>query len=250
GLFIASGPQTQARLQQVAGLSQTLLSPIIAVREDEIAKPHHHEDATEPYLIYAGGLRPEKGPFVMLRALAKLWARGCRIPLKMAAVPAAAIEGLRADIAALGLPAEAVQILPFMPRHELMDLMRSSRAFLCFNFRDSGCMALLEAVALGVPSICFDNEEQFWLPHEFSCKLAVRGQSMAQLEDALAEAMRSACESPRPDGAWHARRMAWLRRCMTWDARLRYLEACYHLVCTCDSQLLEPPILPSFDCSL
>lgn len=246
GLFLASGPQTQERLQGVAGLSNTLLTPIIAVKEEEIAQPLSLDDETEPYLIYAGGLRPEKGPYVMLRALAKLWKRGCRVPLKMAAVPDGAAADLRANISALGLPEEAVQILPFMPRHELLGLMRASRAFLCFNFRDSGCMALLEAVALGVPSICFDNEEQFWLPSEFSCKLTTRGQNISQLEDALADAMREACESPRPNADWHERRIAWLRRCMTWDARLQYLEVCYRELL----QQEQSTNIPAFDCSL
>ncbi len=245
GLFLASGPQTQARLQGIAALDGTLLSPIIAVKEEEIMAPRAEAASAEPYLIYAGGLRPEKGPYVMLRALAKLWKRGCRVPLKMAAVPAAAESDLRQRIARLGLPDEAVEILPFMPRHELLDLMRASRGFLCFNFRDSGCMALLEAVALGAPSICFDNEEQFWLPEEFSCKLPVKGKSIAAVEDALADAMLAACESPLPDATWHQRRMAWLRRCMSWEARLDYLETCYRHVIT--------PQVPSprdFDCSL
>ncbi len=231
GLFLASGPQTQARLQGVAGLKDTLLSPIIAVREEEIVDSPPSEQNGTPYLIYAGGLRPEKGPYVMLRALAKLWKKDCRVPLKMAAIPDHAMGELRDTITSMGLPPEAVEILPFMPRHQLMALMQNAAAFLCFNFRDSGCMALLEAVALGVPSICFDNEEQFWLPKEFSQKIAVKGLQMAELENNLANAMLTACQSPRPDATWHAQRCAWLRRCMTWNARLDYLEHCYsHLL--------------------
>lgn len=245
GLFLASGPQTQARLQGFAQLRGTMLSPIIAVKEEEILTPTPNQQDSSPYLIYAGGLRPEKGPYVMLRALAKLWAAGCRVPLKMAAVPADAKDALIESIRSLGLPEEAVEILPFMPRAELLALMQASRAFLCFNFRDSGCMALLEAVALGAPSICFDNEEQFWLPSDFAYKLATRGKTMPQLEDSLAEAMRHACESPLPNEAWHARRVAWLRRCMTWDARLDYLERCYHHLLSPD----EAP-LPPFDTTL
>ncbi len=231
GLFLASGPQTQARLQGVAGLYNTLLSPIIAVKESEIIDCPPQAASEAPYLIYAGGLRPEKGPYIMLRALAKLWAKGCRVPLKMAAIPDHAINELHDTITKLGLPDEAVQILPFMPRQKLMALMQDAAAFLCFNFRDSGCMALLEAVALGVPSICFDNEEQFWLPQEFSHKISVQGLNMSEVEENLAKAMLKACQSPRPNATWHAQRSAWLRRCMTWEARLDYIEHCYrHLL--------------------
>lgn len=176
------------------------------------------------YFIYAGGLRPEKAPYLMLRALAELWRQGCCVPLKMAAVPESEYGAVRARMHTLGLPEGAVELLPFMPRGELMGLMRGARAFLCFNVRDSGCMALLEAVAQGIPSICFDNEEQFWLPEDFAYKIPV---CAATLLSDMAGAMRKCVESPLPDAAWHERRVAWLRGSMTWDARLDHLEAFY-----------------------
>jgi len=176
------------------------------------------------YFIYAGGLRPEKAPYLTLRALAELWRQGCCVPLKMAAVPLPEHKALRVRVRALGLPEAAVELLPFMPRGELMALMRGARAFLCFNFRDSGCMALLEAVAQGVPAICFDNEEQFWLPADFAYKVPVRGASL--LAD-MAGAMRRCVEDSLPDAAWHERRVAWLRGSMTWAVRLNHLEAFY-----------------------
>ncbi len=226
GIFLASGPQTQRRLEGVAGISEVYLEPIIAIDEAELCDSASR--APMPYFIAAaGGMRPDKAPWLTIRALAKLWEMGQRIPLKMAAVPEVHHAELDAYRKAQGLPAEALEILPFMPREQLLALMQGSIAFLCFNFRDSGCMALLEAVALGIPSICFDNEEQFWLPCEYARKVNPKSK---QVEKDLAQSMLEAYTSPEPDAQWHAARLAWLREKMTWAARVDRLEHYYKLL--------------------
>lgn len=231
GLFLASGPQTHKRLQETARLQGTLLSPIIAVKAEEIIESPLPPVQEESYLLYTGGLRADKGPMITLRAFAHLWKSGYHITLKMVAIPEAGHKNLGRKIARLGLPPQAVQLLPFISREELLPLMKGAKAFLCFNFRDSGSMALLEAIALGIPSLCFDNPEQFWLPHDFASKLSIQGLNLAQIEEHMAQAIHKVCTAPPRDALWHQQRVAWLQRSMTWDARLDYFEQCYqHLL--------------------
>ena len=56
-------------------------------------------------------------------------------------------------------------------------------------YRDSGSMALLEALARGCRIVCLDIPSQEWLPEQFCHKVAVQPTSSA-MEDALASALQ------------------------------------------------------------
>lgn len=224
GTILASTPGTRRRLQETAGIQDVQLMPIIAIAEEEIALAPPTPSAEPFFVFYGGGARAEKGTLLLLRCLARLWKQGARVPVHLVAVQEELRPGLKRYATAQGLPPEAVVFVPFMPREELMTLMRDSAAFLALNFRDDGCMALLEAVALGVPSVCLDIPSQFWLPREFAVKVAVRA---GQVETDLALALLRILRSPRPDADWHNRRVAFLREKMVWPIRIGQLEQCY-----------------------
>ncbi len=223
GLLLFSGPQTLRRIQKLSSSLPLALSPIIAIHEEEIVTETVGQQGD--YLICAaGGGRPEKGVDLTLQAFAQYRRQGGQLRLVIAAVPPQLTSAMASRIREQGLDESSVELLPFIPREELLSLMRCARAFLCLNFRDSGCMALLEALALGLPSICFDNPEQFWLPAEFACKIPVR---QKKLLSAITNALHEQAAAPPRPHTWHERRIAWLRRDMTWEARVNYLEECY-----------------------
>lgn len=224
GSILTSTPGTQRRLQTTAGIAGVQLMPIIAIDENEIVSEPPLPSDKPFFVFYGGGARAEKGTLLLLRCMARLWRQGVRVPV----CPVAVKESLRTDLLAYaagqGLPPEAVHFLPFMPRSELMSLMRRSTSFLALNFRDDGCMALLEAVALGIPTVCLDIPSQFWLPQEFAAKVPVRP---GKVEEDLAQALHDILKKPLPDAAWHQRRVEFLRKEMVWSVRIEQLEQCY-----------------------
>lgn len=223
GVVMVSTPQTAARLKTTARINNARLTPIVSLHESEIVS-EAPQPAREPYFVFDGGARPEKGLKLMLRALALLWRDGIMVPVKVAAVDEQARPRICEYIAGLGLPPEAVEMIPFMPRAGLLELLKGARGFVSVGFRDAGCMALLEAVALGVPSLCLDLSGQHWLPAEYAIKVPVQG---SKIENRIAAAMAKLVNSPARSPEWHARRASWVRENMSWQARLDYIEQVY-----------------------
>lgn len=223
GRVIASTPQTAERLTRHAGIRDVRLSPIIAVHEHEIVRYPAHLPG-DKYFVFDGGTRPEKGMKLMLRALSSLWAEGVRCPVKVAAVAEESKSDVIRYAGSVGLPGEAVELLPFMPRATMLNIVSRSCGFISVGFRDAGCMALLEAVAQGVPALCLDLSGQHWLPAEYAIKVPVGGRNLVHR---VAEAMRILACQPSKSLEWHACRADWVRKNMSWEARLDYIENIY-----------------------
>lgn len=223
GVVLASTPQTAGRLKNYAGIDGVKLTPVISLHDEEIATAAPQR-GQERYFVFDGGVRPEKGLKLFLRALARLWNAGMRVPVKVAAVAEDARSGVLRYVKGLGLPESAVEMMPFMPRVELLEVLRGASGFVSVGFRDAGCMALLEAVGLGIPSVCLDVSGQHWLPAEYAIKVPV---TVDNMEQAIAEAMEKLLHQPERTPDWHRERAEWLREHMTWRVRLDYFEQVY-----------------------
>ena len=223
GVVLASTPQTEERLKCHGGLHNVRLTPVISLHDDEIMQSAP-QGTQERYFVFDGGTRPEKGLKLMLRALSALWASGIKCPLKVAAVDAAAKHWVRRHAQRVGLPLGALELLPFMPRVELLNILRGACGFVSVGFRDAGCMALLEAIAQGVPSLCLDLAGQHWLPSEYVIKVPVDAPDIEQrITEGLCELVHQLPRSPE----WHIARAEWLKNHMSWRVRLDYLEQIY-----------------------
>lgn len=219
---------------------QASICPIIAIAESEISDIAP-ERVDPPYFLFDGGLRPEKGLIIALAALSLLWEKGKRIPLRLPGIRPEQRGALATMAGQCGLPEEAVEPLAFMPREDMLAQMRGAAAFVSTSFRDSGCMALLESVALGVPSICFDIPSQQWLPDEFADKIPIPSLQADAIRPftsyragavvtRLAESLERAAETAPRSEDWHQRRCDWLRRTMTWNVRLDQIETLYRQI--------------------
>lgn len=223
GIVLASTPQTAERLKRHGGLHNVKLTPVISLHDEEILQSGP-QGAQEQYFVFDGGARPEKGLKLMLRALSALWRAGVKCPLKVAAVDAAAKARVLRYAQRVGLPIEALDLLPFMPRVELLRILRGACGFVSVGFRDAGCMALLEAIAQGVPALCLDLAGQHWLPSEYVIKVPV---DAPDIEHRITEALHElVCQQSKP-AEWHIARADWLRNHMSWRVRLDYLEQVY-----------------------
>lgn len=66
-----------------------------------------------------------------------------------------------------------VELIPFIQRSELLRKMTTCSLSVYPAFRDSGSMSVLEACALGCPSICFDAGGQDVFPNDILVKIPV-----------------------------------------------------------------------------
>lgn len=233
GLILASSKPTAERLNHNFPFSlsrKAQVCPIIAVHDSEILDEPPVR-ASQPYFFYYGGMRPEKGASLLFPALRRIWDEGACIPVMLSGMRDEDLPVLSEMLSRFGLPQESVKPLAFMPRTQLLEIMRGSVAFISTSLRDSGCMALLESVAQGVPSICFDIPSQEWLPPQFAKKIPMtdgNGRVRADFGiEGLKNALLDAASAPQPNAEWHRDRASWLRQAMTWDIRIKQIEKAY-----------------------
>jgi glycosyltransferase involved in cell wall biosynthesis len=105
-------------------------------------------------LLYVGRLLPWKGVHLGLRALAKLRGRAADVHLTI--IGSGSDEKRLKHLAEkLGL-GERVTWIRWMPREQLLERYREFDLFLFPSLHDSGGMAALEAMWLGLPVVCLD----------------------------------------------------------------------------------------------
>lgn len=227
GQVLVSNSATAERLKALP--VAPIICPAIAIHEHEIVESPAGANANSPYILFDGGLaRPQKGTWLALRAFRRLWAGGARMALRMVGVPPADAATIRQYAQSISLPGEALQLEPQVSRDCMLAYMQQATAMLSCVYRDSGSMALLEALAQGCNIVCLDIPSQQWLPETFCRKVPVQASSAA-MEQAIATALQEAADTTRLP-QWHAERCDWLRQHMTWDSKISTLEQFYQAI--------------------
>lgn len=173
-------------------------------------------------LLSAGYCAPTRCLPLVLEAMARL--ADSRVTLTVAG-EGPALAGWCAHAARLGLSSQ-VKFLGQVPHARLAELYASADALVFPALRDAGGSALLEAMALGMPVICFDWAGPAEMVDAASgVKIAV--QDPQQTIADLAAALRRLRDEP----AWRAelgRNAAERARArFTWEAKRELLESVY-----------------------
>jgi glycosyltransferase involved in cell wall biosynthesis len=116
--------------------------------------PPTMERPTELKLLYAGRLKPWKGLHLGLRALAALGPQGQNIHLTI--VGAGSDESRPKRLAHRLALEQSLYWIPWIDREDLIRLYPKFDLFLFPSLHDSGGMAVLEAMSLGLPVLCLD----------------------------------------------------------------------------------------------
>lgn len=224
GLILASNRPTAERLARLP--MRPIVCPAIAIHEDEILKqPAAAQEKS--YILFDGGLaRPQKGTWLALRALCRLWQNGYQVPIRMVGIKQEDKKIILDYARKINLPAQALQLEEQVSRATMLQYMQGAAIMLSCVYRDSGSMALLEALAQGSRLVCLDIPSQEWLPPSFCHKVAVESSSET-METALAQAVQHELTQPPHSTEWHAERVLWLKTHMTWEARISTLESYY-----------------------
>lgn len=146
-------------------------------------------------LLYAGRFLFWKGMHLGIRALAQARARGAAVELTMlGSGPAEA--GWRALVRELDLEA-AVTWSSWVPHARIADLYRAHDALLFPSLHDSSGNAVLEALAEGLPVVCFDLGGPGAIVDPTCGRVvATTGRSEASCVAGLADALEELSRSP------------------------------------------------------
>ena len=225
GIILTSNQATAKRLSSLT--VAPIICPAIAIHQNEIVTIPAPESDKNTFILFDGSLaRPQKGTMLAMKAMAGLWQKNHRIPLRIVGLTSQEISAIRKYAGQLNLPENALQLEGFITRATMLQYMQQAAVMLSCVYRDSGSMALLEALAQGCRIVCLDIPSQEWLPGQFCRKVTVQPTAVA-MENALVSALQQELTAPANTEERHAARAQWLRENMSWEARLNSFEAFY-----------------------
>lgn len=228
--YIFSAHENVEHLKKYINTDRDIIKtiPAIAIDKDDFntleSKPVREGDFT---MIYAGRALDWKGLHVFLQALAKIKANLTNAKCILIGIRTE-LERKKVDgwINILGIN-NKVELIDFMPRTELIKRLAEADLFVYPAFRDSGSMAVLEACALGCPSIVFDVGGQDAFPDDTILKVKITGslgETVSKFSEALAWAMKNRNELSKY-GA-RAKEFAFSR--MTWEYKAKQITKVYN----------------------
>ena len=225
GIILTSNQATAQRLSKLP--FSPIICPAIAIHQSEIIISPSPTNIQSSFIICDGSLaRPQKGTMLALKSISKLWQKGYHIPLRIVGLSSKEMATIRKYAEQINLPAEALQLEGHVTRATMLQYMQQAAVMFSCVYRDSGSMALLEALAQGCRIVCLDIPSQEWLPEHFCHKVAVQPTSAA-MEEALATALQQEITAPANTAEWHVDRVKWIEQNMTWESRIDQFEAWY-----------------------
>lgn len=172
--ILCSSRENIKRLSPYVGNTHIKLVPALGISPDEFDSITSNPSDKTFNIIYAGKVWDWKGLYVVLKSLAMSLSDKDDWKLKLV--------GIRFDeernrakgwVRDLHLN-DNVELIPYVSREELLDMEADCNLAVYPSFRDSGSMAVLEACALGCPSICFDAGGQDIFPDEIVIKVPIQ----------------------------------------------------------------------------
>lgn len=161
----------------------------------------NHVDARTPHsgnccrLLYVGRLLEWKGIDLALQAVNQLKQSQPGICFTIVG-DGPAWTRLHTLAEELGL-SETVEWVPWVPHNRVQDYYRAADLFLSPSLRDSGGMAVLEAMAHGVPVVCTDLGGPGVIVDPYSgCAVPTRHRSRKQIVSGLVEALLAIATTP------------------------------------------------------
>jgi glycosyltransferase involved in cell wall biosynthesis len=217
-LIYVSSPDT-ARLVPHRLQEKVRVRLQIGIDEEEIvaAAPDGPRVNGELRLLYGGRCLAWKGMHLGLEALAELRARGRPARLSIAG-DGAAEHRWRATARRLGLD-DAVDWLSWVPHERMAEVYRAHDVLLFPSLHDSGGHVVLEAMAHGLPVVCFDLGGPGSMV-DVSCGrvIVTAGRSRAAVVRGLTDALQELADDPQlrrqlgERAREHVRRYDWRRQ--------------------------------------
>ena len=230
--FVFSAKENAMRLESYINTKRDIIRvlPAIAINKEDFVVNNTVQENIRPFtMIYAGRALDWKGLHVFMAALSmskqqlkdsKVLLIGVRDEKERKMVGTWKKE--------LELE-ECVELIDFMPRNELIKRLVDANLFVYPAFRDSGSMAVLEACALGCPSIAFDAGGQDAFPDDVIVKVKI-GESLEDTVIAFSDKLVWAYQNQNSLKKYGERAKAFAFSKMTWEHKAKQITEIYNEV--------------------
>lgn len=234
-VILCSCKENLNRLKPYGNKSRLELMPAIAFDKKDFADISQNETRDTFEMIYAGKAWDWKGIHVFLKA-AKV-ALMDKLIANNQKKWSIKLIGIRFEeeqkkvmgwIDELGLQ-DHVTLIPFIQRSELLKMLANCSLSVYPAFRDSGSMSVLEACALGCPSICFNAGGQDVFSDEILLKVDV-ADSYSETMNRFSEKLFWAYEHPQELKEIGKKAKAWVEEKLTWDRRVEDFHDIYKTI--------------------
>lgn len=231
-VILCSCKENLNRLKPYGNKSRLELMPAIAFDKKDFADISQNETQDTFEMIYAGKAWDWKGIHIFLKA-AKV-ALMDKLSAKSQQKWSIKLIGIRFEeeqkkvmgwVDELGLQ-NHVTLIPFIQRSELLKMLANCSLSVYPAFRDSGSMSVLEACALGCPSICFNAGGQDVFSDEILLKVDV-ADSYSETMNRFSEKLFWAYEHPQELKKIGRKAKAWVEEMLTWDRRVEDFHDIY-----------------------
>jgi glycosyltransferase involved in cell wall biosynthesis len=210
--------RAKGRVQQAVGIDA---SGLHFPSERDGSTPQSPQRNGKLNLLFVGRLLPWKGLHLGLKALAALNSQGKDVHLT---IIGSGSDELRLKNMAKRLKiADSVSWIPWMPREDLIGFYASFDLFLFPSLHDSGGMAVLEAMSLGLPVLCLDlGGPGESVDNSSGCVVATSSRTEAQVIQAIADFLKQVLHEPAllTQLSEGARRRV---KSLSWEATVRSL---------------------------
>lgn len=231
-VILCSCKENLNRLKPYGNKSRLELMPAIAFDKKDFADISQNETQDTFEMIYAGKAWDWKGIHIFLKA-AKV-ALMDKLSAKSQQKWSIKLIGIRFEeeqkkvmgwVDELGLQ-DHVTLIPFIQRSELLKMLANCSLSVYPAFRDSGSMSVLEACALGCPSICFNAGGQDVFSDEILLKVDV-ADSYSETMNRFSEKLFWVYEHPQELKEIGRKAKAWVKEMLTWDRRVEDFHDIY-----------------------
>lgn len=221
-MILCSCEENLKRLKPYANRSSIKVLPAIAYSlsdfEQQIGSDVDNERKSFE-MIYAGRAVDWKGILIFLKAANKLKIKNSRFKIRLIGIRFEEEQKhVMGWVEELGLQ-DNVELIPFMQRSELLKLEANCDLSVYPAFRDSGSMSVLEACALGCPTICFNAGGQDVFPDDILLKVPV-GKTYEDCLNAFAEKLLWAYEHPMELKEMSRKAQTWVEENLTWEKKV------------------------------
>jgi len=146
-------------------------------------------------LLFAGTLSGVKGIVLALGAVQLLTKAGYDVTLDIAGKGPLQAH-IRSEVVRLDLT-ERVRLLGMLARENLFELYAKADLFVFPSLHDSSGNVVLESLSRGLPVICLDlGGPKYYVTPQCGVVVSTRGQSRAQIERGLANAIAGVLDDP------------------------------------------------------
>jgi glycosyltransferase involved in cell wall biosynthesis len=241
-IYVFSNNATYQHLKKVVGSSKYFIHPAIGINLDEIPSLENgqqlralDEDSVRRIqLIYVGRFESWKGLEILIKGLSlankQLKKQQKQFMLKL--IGARSVKE-RQNIAKIIYKYSAqnyVDVVSFLPQKDVIQLIAASDVVVYPAYRDSGSMAVLEAMAAGKAVLCFDTQGQNWVPSNCAIKIPF-GKTYDETLNNLVDRLVQVIKCPEQLNSIGNNAKNYVSKELTWDAKARYFSKLYMNVC-------------------